>query len=261
MEHEHAATRGWIQMEIVSSRSLSSVFFSRSLPPQVCGTCSYNNDQSNVVCEICNAAKPKVQRNQKKIVSLWSCPICTRLVTSDKQACDVCTSDKEAIRSVAPAAESTSKDFASLFGNSLIGKDGVPANVADLAGKTVAVYFSAKWCAPCRAFTPQLASIYSGAVAANLPFEIVFVSADSDVEEFNEYFRTMPWQAVKYSDTETRKRLNALFEVQGIPTLVVLDSQGNLITSAGRNDLASRGDAAVAEWCNKSAAATGVATK
>lgn len=197
--------------------------------------------------------KPKVQRAQKKIVSLWSCPICTRLVTSDKQVCDVCTSDKEAIRTAAAEPTThTAKDVASLFGNSLIGRDGMPVNASELAGKTVGLYFSASWCGPCRAFTPQLAPIYEGAKAANLPFEIVFVSADKDVEEFNEYFRSMPWKAVKYSDTPLRNQLSTQFGVSGIPTLIILDPRANVLTATGRADIATVGDAAIAAWCNQS---------
>jgi hypothetical protein len=42
----------------------------------VCHTCSYNNDASAKVCEMCNAQKPKITtQNQKKVVSLWACPL------------------------------------------------------------------------------------------------------------------------------------------------------------------------------------------
>ena len=114
-------------------------------------------------------------------------------------------------------------------------------------------------CAPCKAFTPQLSSIYTGARAAQLPFEVVFVSADRDIDSFNAYFASMPWLAVKYSDAETRKALNSLFEVAGIPTLVVLDAQGSVITMQGRADIGNRGDAAVAAWVAQSKAASDAA--
>lgn len=114
-------------------------------------------------------------------------------------------------------------------------------------------------CAPCKAFTPQLASIYTGARAAQLPFEVVFVSADRDGDAFNAYFAAMPWLAVKYSDADTRKSLNSLFEVSGIPTLVVLDAQGSVITLQGRADIGNRGDAAVAAWVAQSKAASDAA--
>lgn len=114
-------------------------------------------------------------------------------------------------------------------------------------------------CAPCKAFTPQLAAIYTGARSAQLPFEVVFVSADRDSDSFNAYFAAMPWLAVKYSDGETRKALNSLFEVSGIPTLVVLDAQGSVITMQGRADIGNRGDVAVAAWVAQSKAASDTA--
>ena len=113
-----------------------------------CAVCTAANDGSATICEVCSAAKPKFTGKQKKIVSLWACPLCSRLVTSDKQQCDVCSSDREAIRSAPVAAPTAAKGFAALFGSSLITKGGVPANVADLTGKVVAIYFSASWSEP-----------------------------------------------------------------------------------------------------------------
>lgn len=214
-----------------------------------CEMCSYNNDQSAASCEICNAKKPAVSRKQNKIVRLWSCPICTRLVTADKDECDVCTSDRDAIRQVAPVAPTGTTDFASLFGSSLIGRDGRPVAVGDLAGKVVALYFAGQEYAPCRAFTTRLASVYASAVAARRPFEVVFVSADRDVDEFSAHFAGMPWLAVKHSDPETRKKLSTLFTVQALPTLVVLDADGTLLTAGGRAEVVRAGEAAVARWC------------
>jgi nucleoredoxin len=39
-------------------------------------------------------------------------------------------------------------------------------------------YFSANWCPPCRAFTPQLAEVYRVIRKREPGFEIVFVSSD-----------------------------------------------------------------------------------
>jgi len=57
-----------------------------------------------------------------------------------------------------------------------------------LKDKLVAIYFSAHWCPPCRAFTPQLAHVYKALQEKGKPFEIIFVSSDQDQEAFNEYF-------------------------------------------------------------------------
>ena len=72
----------------------------------------------------------------------------------------------------------------------------VPAS--SLAGKVVAVYFSAHWCPPCRAFTPTLIKAYQAAKEQGLPFELIFVSSDEDQEGFDEYTADMPFPSVKF---------------------------------------------------------------
>lgn len=45
----------------------------------------------------------------------------------------------------------------------------------------------------------------------------------------------MPWLAVPYDDADTRRELAALLRVQGIPSLVLLEStDGRIITDDGR---------------------------
>ena len=64
-------------------------------------------------------------------------------------------------------------------------------------------------------------------------FEIVFITADEDDEAFKGYFSKMPWLAIPFSDSETRSRLDELFEVKGIPHLVLLDETGKVVTGDG----------------------------
>ncbi|XP_078444914.1 DC1 domain-containing protein [Wolffia australiana] len=107
---------------------------------------------------------------------------------------------------------------------------GEKVRVADFAGKTVAIYFSAHWCPPCRQFTPVLAEAY--VELASKGFEVVFVSSDRDDDTFAEYFSEMPWLAVPFSDSSSRRRIKDLFNVRGIPHLVVLDgSTGKVLTT------------------------------
>lgn len=67
-------------------------------------------------------------------------------------------------------------------------------------GKVIAIYFSAHWCPPCRAFTPKLAGFYKNVkkgVNQN-NFEIIFVSSDKSEDKFDEYLGDMPWYAMPY---------------------------------------------------------------
>eukprot|EP01018_Ginkgo_biloba_P008989 Gb_03891 [translate_table: standard] len=108
----------------------------------------------------------------------------------------------------------------------LVTNDGKQVKVAELEGKTVGLYFSAHWFPPCQSFNPVLADIYKQLKEKGAEFEIVFISSDEDRVSFENYHSSMPWLAVPYSDLKTKKMLNQTFEIEGIPTLIILDTQG-----------------------------------
>lgn len=105
--------------------------------------------------------------------------------------------------------------------------------ISNLDGKIVGLYFSASWCGPCKRFTPKLVETYNELSSENGNFEIVFISADEDEESFTDYFSKMPWFAIPFSDSDIRDRLNDLFDVGGIPYLVIFDVNGKVLTSVG----------------------------
>jgi nucleoredoxin len=96
----------------------------------------------------------------------------------------------------------------------------------------VGLYFSGSWCGPCCHFTPNLVEVYEELLPKG-DFEVVFISSDRDDESFNSYLAKMPWLAIPFSDSETRKRLKELFKVRGIPNLVILDANGKVSTNQG----------------------------
>jgi nucleoredoxin len=123
------------------------------------------------------------------------------------------------------------------LGESFLGKDGeVPASA--LASKVKLLYFSAHWCPPCRGFTPQLAKAYQGWMQKGLNVEVVFVTGDRDEASFQEYFNEMPWLALPFGDKRC-KAWNKAFEVSGIPTVVILDEENNVINKDGRGAISS----------------------
>lgn len=121
-----------------------------------------------------------------------------------------------------------------LFDNLLVrGKESVA--VSSVAGnQMVGLYFSAHWCGPCKAFTPVLASLYEELKAQGKKFEIIFISSDENEAAFEHYYESMPWLALNYSERDLKNQLSELFEVRGIPTLILLDGAGNTITNNGR---------------------------
>ena len=88
------------------------------------------------------------------------------------------------------------------------------------------VYYSAHWCPPCRGFTPMLADFYNKAKAANKDFEIIFVSSDGEKSDFEEYYASMPWLALKFDEREMKQQLADKHGVRGIPALITVAPDG-----------------------------------
>jgi len=119
----------------------------------------------------------------------------------------------------------------------LSGTEGDTVELSDLRSgdtKVIGLYFSAHWCPPCKGFTPVLAKAYTDHLKAK-GLEIIFVSSDRDQESFMEYYKEMPWLAIPQGD-ERKGKLSSLFEVQGIPTFVLIDAKtGATINRDGRS--------------------------
>lgn len=98
---------------------------------------------------------------------------------------------------------------------------------------TIAVYYSAGWCGPCRRFTPQLVAAYHEIKTRHPRFEIVFVSADRDERSMKRYMldANMPWAALRYGDTRRDHPLSAYRE-SGIPNLVFIDRNGRVLSKS-----------------------------
>jgi len=129
--------------------------------------------------------------------------------------------------------------LAEILGDKLLGKTGEVATQSALEGKkAVALYFSAHWCPPCRAFTPKFAEWYTADLQKK-GLEVVFVSSDSDTESFNDYYKEQPWLAIPYEDDEKKEALNKKFKVSGIPAVVILGPDGELISKDGRSDISN----------------------
>lgn len=120
-----------------------------------------------------------------------------------------------------------------IIGNILIDKNGNNYNTINkLNNKYIAIYFSAKWCGPCKQFTPKLVNFYNKVDKNN--FELLFISLDKNLNEFNMYFNEMPWLSIPF-DKNNSESLSELFNIDGIPTLQLYDNYGNLISTYGKD--------------------------
>merc|ERR1740124_1558227 len=148
-------------------------------------------------------------------------------------------------------------DGLEIFSFGPLGSDSYASHLADKNGATVAtsllhsadvvgVYFSAHWCGPCRSFTPKLVDMYNECKEQGKRFEVVFVSSDQDEKAFDEYYAEMPWLHLRFDRRDLKEAISNLFDVQGIPTLVLLTGKGVKITDDGR--LAVQGGSDYFPW-------------
>lgn len=136
-----------------------------------------------------------------------------------------------------------------MFGKELRNAKKKRVEVEELAGKYVGIYFSAHWCPPCRAFTPELVKFHQALASQAKPFEIVFVSSDRSSDDMYGYMRemAMPWLALPHG-SKAGAALQRKFNVTGIPKLVVVGPAGETVSTEARGEVAGRGAAAFEAW-------------
>jgi nucleoredoxin len=124
-----------------------------------------------------------------------------------------------------------------------------------LQGKIVGIYFSAKWCPPCRGFTPSLVKFRD---ANQKDFEVVFVSSDRNAKAQKDYMNEykMQWVTMEHNSAAANK-LKKNFKVSGIPTLVIVGPDGKTITTDGRGAVSRNPKGAVASWKKKTGKSKG----
>uniref|UniRef100_A0A8C2XPH4 Thioredoxin-like fold domain-containing protein n=1 Tax=Cyclopterus lumpus TaxID=8103 RepID=A0A8C2XPH4_CYCLU len=118
------------------------------------------------------------------------------------------------------------KPFAEVVAGPLLRNNRQTADSSSLEGHYVGVYFSAHWLWCCR----------------------LVLSPFRSEESFQQYFSEMPWLAVPYSDEARRSRLNRLYGIQGIPTLILLDAEGHMITRQGRVEVLNDPECRLFPW-------------
>ena len=120
----------------------------------------------------------------------------------------------------------------------IISKSGVLEDKSHLFGIKLAIYFSALWCSPCAKVTEALIKAYHKIRARGENFEIIFSSCDYSYSSFLENYKAMPWLALDF-----KKELTLPFAkfagIHTIPTTVILDEEGRLISREAASKILS----------------------
>ena len=98
--------------------------------------------------------------------------------------------------------------------------------------EVVGLYFSAGWCPACKTVTPMIAEAYKALTSRGKKMEICFVTLDKNEQDFNAMRTEMPWPALPFGGTR-HALLASAFDVQCVPTLVLLRPNGTIISTDG----------------------------
>ena len=117
--------------------------------------------------------------------------------------------------------------------------DSREVDVSRMNGKVVLIDFWATWCVPCVAEIPNVKKAYEKLQPKG--FEIVGISFDDDKEKLQKFVskEQMPWP--QFFDGEGwQNKFGQRYGINGIPTMWLVDKQGNLREMNARDGLEAK---------------------
>ena len=134
-----------------------------------------------------------------------------------------------------PAAAFTGKPAIDFSLNDLKGRS---HSLKNLRGKTVLLDFWATWCGPCRITMPQVAKIH--AEYKDRGVEVMSINVGESAKKAGDYIARNGYAFTTLLDTD--REVSTRYQINGIPTLVVIDAAGKVsdYLVGSRDDVALR---------------------
>ena len=112
----------------------------------------------------------------------------------------------------------------------------------DIRGKFLLLDFGGRWCPYCVQFGPQVKQIWDGPrgwkrnlLDHKIEAEVVLVSCDKSEDQFMEHLGVLPSSTLGIPPGDpVATKLREEFGITGFPTAVLVDPQGQVITTKGR---------------------------
>ncbi|KAL0234002.1 hypothetical protein PCE1_002505 [Barthelona sp. PCE] len=115
--------------------------------------------------------------------------------------------------------------------------------------KAIALYFSSSSCPPCRQFSHQILAPYLP--NKDSEFEVVLVPFDWSAKDSQAYMKEVGMELAIPYHSELKQTLMEKYHVRGIPTVVVLDSQGTTLSQNARMEMMNDISGSVARYVGK----------
>ena len=114
--------------------------------------------------------------------------------------------------------------------------DGRTVDLSKMKGKVVLIDFWVTWCGPCVREIPIIKKVYDKFQRRG--FEVIGISLDKDRKKLETYVNenNIPWPQF-FDEKGGKNRLAKKYGIRSIPTLWLVDKQGNLVDMKARKKL------------------------